>query len=184
MNEKLKERIIAAAYGDAGMLENIRIFWVRKHDAEARAIWSEYRATADKIHKMELDEYPEQSFARVKGIIDNNRKTKRNAAHWFPIQFSGQVAVMGAGLLMAVFLIIFVLRKEPKPTYEGYSQQQVEEADKQTREALAIVSRVIKVSRNTLENDVLETKIGLPIHESMQTVNQLFKEGKRNEGIN
>ncbi len=184
MNEKLKERIIAAAYGDAGLFEKIKIYWIRKNNAEASSIWDTYYSTARRVHKIKPDRFPDQSLEKLRIEMDNTGQVKSKTKPRNSVRFSGHLALLGAGLATAVFLVVFVLRKEPQPDYEGYTEQQVELADKQTREALAIVGRVIGTSSHALKNDILGEKIGLPIHQSMQTVNQLFKEGKKYESVN
>jgi len=184
MNEKLNERIISAAYGDAGIVERLKIYWIARHNEEAKSTLAEYRKIADRVHSIRGEEYPEASAIKTIQRIKREEANEKTFSIGWTSQLSKRPGVYAFGAILVVMAIAFALLREPKPNYEGYTEAQVKTADRQAKEALAIVGRVINRSRNTLKNDVLIKQIGLPIHESVQTVNQLFKEGNKHENIN
>ena len=74
MNEKLLNRIISVAYGDADFFEKLKIYFLAAGNSEVKRLLSEYKATAKAVHKLEQEECPQEILARVK----NNTLNKEN----------------------------------------------------------------------------------------------------------
>ena len=61
-----------------------------------------------------------------------------------------------------------------------YTQQEIELADKQTRDALAIVTKIFKSAENKIKED-FNTRVKKPINKGLKIVDDLFTEENKNE---
>lgn len=180
-DDKLLDKIIAVAYGDAGFFEKRKIKRLAKINPEVDALLKEYSDTADAVKTLEHDECPEiviQNAAGATGENDINRKSF--LADLFSLAYSRPVVSLAATviLLIAVFTTVFVDRPVNKP---NYTAEEIRVADQQAREALAIVGRIFESTNLALKNEILKEKVSQPVHEGMQTVNQLFDKENKNE---
>ena len=62
-----------------------------------------------------------------------------------------------------------------------YTEQEIALADKQVKESLYFVSKIFNKAQTNLTEDILTDRVAKPISEGLNIVNELFKEGDKNE---
>jgi hypothetical protein len=167
--EKLNDRIIRAAYGDAGFLEKISVYLAARRDPAVAALLKEYRQTAEAVHSMEK-ECPEYlvNTAEEKLLL----KSKSNSAKGIlsALMYKPSLAFIMI-ILFSGILSFFIFRGNNEP---DYSAAEVELAEKQVKETLSYVGIIFKAAENELEKEILEKKISKPIRKGFSTVNFLI----------
>lgn len=182
MNEKLLNKIINAAYGSAGITDRLVVWLNVKKNSEAEKIFNEYKKTASAVKTLKQAQCPEAivNKALAEAELSKKRKHSINLSRVFftkGFAFGSIVA-----LVIAVTTALYLNKKEN--TEEVYTEEQIELAEKQTKEALALVGKVLNNSKTILKNEVLYKQVSKPINVSIRTVNYLFKKGDKNESIN
>lgn len=59
MEEKLINKIISAAYGEAPLRDRLLIIWQARRNAEVKELYAAYKNTAELVHSMEEEKCPE-----------------------------------------------------------------------------------------------------------------------------
>ena len=76
--------------------------------------------------------------------------------------------------------ILFSLLSDREIKYNGFTVEEVEKANRESRLAMSIVADIFSKTGKTLKTDILYKEISKPINEGMNTVNKLFnKETKQ-----
>ena len=71
-----------------------------------------------------------------------------------------------------------------KNNNHNYTQAEIELASAQTKEALALVSKMLYSTKTALTDEILPKHVGKPVKESFNYVNVFLTEGKKNEKDN
>ncbi len=184
MNEKLINKIISVAYGNANLIDKIRIFWMSRNNDKIKSMLKQYRASANKIKNLEEDEVPEQIITNVNNITKNlNNNNKSLVYDLYSLVFRRPAitsAILGIFILAIVSTFIFK-RSEIK---EQYTQQEIELADQNVKQSLALIASIFNKTRTTIEKDILIKKVGTPVHKGINVVNDLFIGEHKNEKLN
>lgn len=175
ITEDISNKIISAAYKDAGWLDRIIVWRMTLKHKEAKNLFDSYRATASEVRKIKEDECPEEL------VLNLERKTKSSSG--FLGDFYSVVFVRPAISLVVfavvVSAIIFGVIRNKTVEYE-FTEAEVIEADKQAQQAFAIVGDIFKQTKTTLENDVLGDKVAKPLNKGFGIIN-IILEGEKNE---
>lgn len=184
IDDKLKEKIISAAYGSAGLADKIAVWFEKRNNPEAAKMYSEYKLTARQVNVLKYDECPVNLQLEAEKKINLEEKNKqRFMFNIMSVQYIGQFAAIAAILLVAA-MTFFLHKPEVKQTPETITAEQVREAERETKNALALVGKVLNKSKDILKDDVLIKKVSKPINISIKTVNYLFNKGDKDETIN
>ena len=65
-----------------------------------------------------------------------------------------------------------------------FSQEEIALANKQTKQALAIIGKVFNQTEKAIKKDILAKRVGQPINRGLNIVNDLFNEENKNEKLN
>lgn len=191
IEEELHDKIINAAYGDAGIFDKIKIFFLSKKYPEVKSLFDEYRSTSKAVHSIEKEFMPDELFAKVKRTT--GVKEVQSNSFWgdlYVIIFSrpASSAIAAAALLIIIITSIFIKGPNISNLTTGqagqYSKEEIALANKQTRQALAIIGKVFSKTEKTLKNDILAKRVGKPINKGLDMVNNLFNEENKNEKLN
>lgn len=177
LSEKMKNKIIAAAYKDASWPDRIRVWRLVSKNEEAKTLFESYRATADAVSKLSEEECPSSV---IKTVEEQTKKTISNnfITDLYLVVFA-RPAISLAMIFVIISAITFGIIRNQTVEYE-FSQAEVIEADKQAQQALAIVGNIFKQTKTTLENDVLGDKVAKPLNKGFGILNNIF-EGEQNE---
>lgn len=174
ISEELLEKIISSAYDDAGYFQKIRIKILALKHKEIAGIYNEYKKTAEAVHHLN-EKAPEKVIENVYKKIelkdDNNFLIKIYSF------FFGRPLLTSAALGIVILAISFLMiTKNPEPEVL-YTKAEIELAEKQVKESLAIVGKVFKKTQNILEEDILHDKVSKPVNKSINVLNKLFVGG-------
>ena len=184
IKEELHNKIVTVAYGDAGLVDIIKIYFLTLIYPNVKALLNEYKLTYKSVRSIEKEFMPEILLEKVKS--KTNTKKIKNDSFFFDFYtfiYARPLVSAAAVTLLVVGLIASALIK--KPDYSiTYSKEEIALANKQTRQAFAIVSGVLTKTENTLKNEILAKRVGHPIQKGLNIVNELFNEENNNEKLN
>lgn len=177
-NQETIDLIINSAYGSAGLITKIKAWFLIRKNVELKNLYNEYKRTAKSVHSLDKDEMPDYVLQKLEsktGIELNTNETSFISDLTSILFAKPQLAFIATAVIIGV-LLSSVLFKEPQ-IENNYSPSEIELANKQTREALAIVSRIFSSTQTKLTNEIIPNNVAKPINESFDYVNNLFKKG-------
>ncbi|MBI9071208.1 MAG: hypothetical protein JEY94_06400 [Melioribacteraceae bacterium] len=175
IDEQLLNKIISVAYGDSGFIEKIKIYSLAKKDVEVAEILNEYMSTANAVHELEKNVCPESLLEKVQKITGVKEK-KSFGSDLFSILVSRPIITVGATAVIVLMLVKSLVFTTPY--YDGYSEAEVIKADREVRASFALIGKVFNKTRTTIKDEVLTTRVGKPLNEGINFVNNLFIEEK------
>lgn len=176
LSEKMINRIISVAYGDAGLLDKLLIWHAAKKDNKIKKLLDSYRTTANEVHKIEEDVFPQEIIKALKEKNINSYKTINNFATDFLSIVFAKPLVSAAATFILIGVIAIALMQNRTVKYK-YTQSEIETAHQKAKQAFAIIGKIFNETKNTLHNDIVGEKIGKPINESYEIINDLFNKG-------
>lgn len=184
IDEQLHDKIIGAAYGDAKIIDRIKIYLLSKKYPEVKLLFDEYRSTSKAVHSIEKEILPDELLEKVKTKTGVKEPQKNSFFFDFYSFVFTRPALSGfATVLLIIIIIISAFIKGPEFQTQ-YSKEEIAIANKQTKQALAIIGKVFSDTEKTLKNDILAKRVGQPINEGLNIVNDLFNEENKNEKLN
>ena len=176
INEELLDRIVSVAYGDAGIVDRIKIYFEARKNPAIKKLLDEYKGTASAVHSIASEKFPAEIIESVTRKIKIEAVIKKQNVYDSIRNFLKKPAVTFT--IAAIVLSLFALLLLQKPKEEKkYSKAQVESAEKQVKESLALVGKVFKKTQLKLADDVLGKHVSPPIKKSINLINDLFKGG-------
>lgn len=184
INEQLHDKIISAAYGDARIVDKIKIYLLAKKYLEVRSLFDEYRSTSKAVRSIEKEFMPEELLNNIK-LQTGIKEPQRNSFFFdfYSFVFTRPAVSAFAAAVFIIIVITSAFIKGPDLSSQ-YSQEEIALANKQARQAFAIIGKVFNQTEKTLKNDILAKRVGQPINEGLNMVNNLFNEENKNEKIN
>jgi len=173
INENLLNKIISVAYGDADLFDKLLVDRLVKKHTEIKVLLNEYKKTASDVKKIKEEKCPDELLVRIKDkTIDVKENSKTVISDFFSVIFISPV--VSSVLVVVVFgAVLFGVFSKNQREYK-YSKMEIELADKQTKQALAIVGKIFNETNTTLKEEVFKSRVTKPIRESMNVVNELF----------
>jgi hypothetical protein len=176
INEELSNRIVAAAYGDAGIFEKIKIYLLAVQSKEVKKLLNEYKQTASAVNNIQIDECPEEIIEKVKSnsvkAEDNlfiSILSSLNQLFRKPVYTAAVILILAASV---VSLFLF-----NRKSANQISDKQVAAAELQVKQSIVFVNRIFEKTAGRVENDILKNQVAKPVHEGISTINSLFKGG-------
>ena len=183
MEEKLENRIISVAYGEASFWERWKIYRLAKKFPKVDSLLKEHLRIAKQAHSLENEVCPDEIIKNIKHITLTEKSEERSLLFDLYSFLFRRPAISGAIFtLFIVALVSTLLFKRPE-IHQQYSKQEIELADKQVKHSLALISGIFKKTTETVEKDVLTDRVSKPIKESFNLVNE-FIQGDSNENYN
>ncbi|MHB8906721.1 MAG: hypothetical protein ACYC4T_01250 [Melioribacteraceae bacterium] len=179
LNEAMHNKIISVAYGDAGLMDRIKIMRAAAENEEVRNLLDEYKKTALEVKILELEEFPQEL---LKAVESKTVSLKKNTNTFFYDLYSVILSRPGYSaavtiVLVAAMVISLIINK---PVQYNYSAAEINVADKQAKYAFEIVGKIFNETNITLQKEVLGKAVAKPLNESIGVVNKLIK-GDKNE---
>ncbi|MCF8259980.1 MAG: hypothetical protein K9J12_04345 [Melioribacteraceae bacterium] len=175
MEEKTINKIIEVAYGGGSLFDKMKIRKLISENSEAKAIYDEYSSTASDVHKLTLEDCPDEIISNSISNLEIKVKN-RFFLDLYELLFTkpAYTAAIMAVTSIVIISTIFIDRPQPESLF---TPQEVEVADKQVKEALLIVSHLFVKSKDTIKEDVLTNKVSKPLNKGINIVNNLLEEG-------
>jgi len=173
INEILLNKIIYVAYGDAKLWDVVFIKQLAVKHPEVKSSLESYKKTAIEIHKLSEENCPEELLIAVEEKTTGiNKRRNMFATDLMTIIFTRPLVSATVVTLLIGFIVFGIL--ENRDVQYKFSKEEIEIADMQTKQALAIVGEIFEETNTTLKEEVLNSRVAKPIRESMGIVNGLF----------
>ena len=183
LSEDIINKIVSVAYKDAGFSDRLIIKYLSIRNPEIKKLLKEYKATAAAVRSIDPDECPEKVLMRVRDELNTKFENRRTfLLDLYSVVFTKPLASAAAVSIMLIAILSVVLFQKVETT-QNFSREEIEIADKQVKESIVILSNIFNRTQETLEKDILSSRVGKPIFEGINLVNNLFKEGEKNETI-
>jgi len=176
LDQRLIDKIIKTAYGDAGIFEWVCIRFKSLTNKEIKSLLEEYRQTANMTHKLKGEEVPEHITERLKSITGsaNQEESLLSKFSYVIASFFGNKAFPATviGIIIIVIVSIFFF-KEPTPTHK-YSKAEIELAQKQFQKSLAIVGSAFQKAEKSFNDEILKNQINKNLNRGYYLVNNIL----------
>jgi len=183
VDENLLNKIISVAYGEASLSDRLNIRKLAKSNKEVELLLQKHSEIARKARELETESFPDELLEKVNKAT-NNSKSKEKSLFFDIYSFIFmRPAVSAAILSIFILALISTLIIQRPEIHEQYSKKEIELADKQVKQSLALIANVFKKTTTTVEEDILTERVSKPIKESFNLVNEYLEEDS-NENIN
>lgn len=176
ISDELLEKIISVAYGNASILETYQVKRLIRGDENLKKIFDDYRNTAKMVHSIKIKKFEKE----LNFVVDSNNPKKKRKSLLDEIYslFLGKPFVYSAAVSVLIISIIFSIFSNRELTFNGYTTAEVEQANRESKQAIMIVANLFTKTGKTLKTDILYKEVSKPINEGINTVNNLFKKEK------
>lgn len=181
IDEKILEKIISAAYGDAGFFDRLAVKKLAEKNPAVKKLLREYSDTAAAVRNIEPEECPPSVLHYAEVLTGQKTESRKGfLSDLYTFAFAKPVLTLAVSVIIiaGVFSTIFIDRSSVRL---NYTAEEIRAADLQTREALAIVGKIFESTNETLKNEILKNKVSPPVSRGMKVVNQLLDKENRNE---
>ncbi|MFO7444880.1 MAG: hypothetical protein R6W90_00870 [Ignavibacteriaceae bacterium] len=170
----IRDKIISAAYGDAGLKDRLTVWLLIRKNPEYKKLYIEYRKTALSVHKIQMEECPREIVDNTLDLI--NDELEKAGGSTVTSLFGRPVfsAAVAAIILAAVIVTFNLIDRQAEVQY---SKQEILSAEEQVKSSLAIVSKLLNQTSQKLEEEILPKNVGKPIRQGFEILNQLFPKG-------
>jgi len=176
LDNKLINKIIKVAYGDADMFSWVYIRLKSLTDKEVKLLLEEYRQTANVVHKLKQEDIPEHINERIKsitGIIGKNESLLASFSYRIYSLFGGKAIPATVVGVLIIFIISIFLIRQPAPTHK-YSKAEIELAQKQFQKSLAIVGSAFQKAEKSFSDEILKNQINKNLNRGYYLVNNIL----------
>jgi len=171
INPKLIDKIINVAYGDASISERMIVNWKAFRNDEVRRILDEYKTTANSVHSIRKEELPEYVIESVRRRIEFENESENLISKIYFVFFRKPIfsaAIVGMFVLALVSVLIF---KQPATTSK-YSKTEIELAQQQLGESIAIVNKVFTKAEQKLDKEIIYDRVSKQLNKGLNLVNE------------
>lgn len=177
--QKLVKKIVKVAYGDAGIIDWLYVHLKAQADEEIKSLLQEYQRTAAAVHTIKHEAVPEHIIKSVKADVrksDIREPITSKIAYGLFLIF-GRKAIPATILgILIVVVISFSLLKEPAQIHK-YSKAEIELAEQQLKQSLAIVGRAFQSAEKNLNEEVLNNQLNKNLNRGYYLVNNILTGG-------
>lgn len=164
-------KIAAVAYGDASLRDRWQVNRLARKNPRVREQLEAFRRTAQTVRGLDSVKCPPQLIERVKSIIEEEQRAKSR------LSLGTLAASMGAAGLVILMALFYLPERQP-PIKPAYSDAELLAAQEKVEQSLAIISRTLRKTQLTLNQDILSHRVGEPLNQSSSYVVMLFKENE------
>ncbi|MCX6175130.1 MAG: hypothetical protein NTZ27_10290 [Ignavibacteriales bacterium] len=176
LNEKIVNKIISVAYGDAKLIDKFIVMRAAAQNPEIRSALYSYKQTAKEVDVLREEEYPDDL---IRNVIGKSLPVYKNTTSFlfdlYSTVFSRPIiSAVTTIILITAIVTTLIVNKTAQFNYR-YSQTEITDADQQARKAFAIVGKFFKQTQTTLENEIMGERVAKPINDGIGIVNNLFE---------
>lgn len=183
MDDKLLNSIIRVAYGEASFLEKLKIRKLAEGNSEIRGLLEKHIQIANTSRNLEAEAFPQELLKNVKNITKVGSPKEKSLFFDIYSFIFMRPAISAAIFSVIILSLISTLVFKRPEIHQQYSRQEIEVADQQVKQSLALIASVFKKTTTTVEKDILTERVSKPIKESFNLVNEYLEEDN-NENIN
>jgi predicted PurR-regulated permease PerM len=178
LDQKLINKIIRVAYGDAGIVDQIYIRLKASSNEKIKELLEEYKQTANAVHTIKQENVPDQIIKSVKNYATSEQKNYSSSKLSYLISLIFRKKVIPAAALATILVIIisFLLFRNPTPT-QKYSKAEIELAEKQFRKSLAIVGEAFDKAEKDFSNEIINKQVNKNLNKGYSLVNNILTGG-------
>ena len=170
IEDPLLGKIIAVAYGDAGLMDKMIIYRLARKDALVKKLLNEYRVTANSVHKIQKIELPAKVSDRVRSRISGESNHNAVGLFIYSRLFARPILSSAVALALMIGIVGIFLFNKPATEYK-YSKMELELAQQQFEQSIAIVGKVFKQAEKKLEVDVISKHVSKPLNKGLNYLN-------------
>ena len=171
ISQKLIDKILNVAYGDASITERIIVFWKATRNDEVMRILEEYKATAKFVHNINKEKLPEYVVKSVHRRIEFENESENLISKIYFALFSKPIFSAAVVSIFVLALISFFLFNQPATTHK-YSKAEIEIAQQQLEDSFTIVSRVFNKAEQKLEKEIINDRVSKQLNKGLNLVNE------------
>ena len=179
IDAKLANKIICVAYKDSSIIDKIFIAWKAAGDKNVKNLLEEYRATFNKVHKLKQFDLPDYVIEKVDekmSLQKSEGSVLGNISFSFFNFFSGKaVPVTAAGIAILAF-VSFLIFRQPVPAHK-YTKAEIELAEYQLQQSLAIVGKVFTKAEKNFSQDIVNKQLNRTLNKGYYLVNNILTGG-------
>ena len=174
--QKLVDKIIKVAYGDAGIIDWFYIRFRALTNNEIKSLLEEHKKIAAVVHNLKQEDVPENVIKKVKDYTNSYNQKKsflsKISFGYFILWNKKAIPATVLGILIA-FIISILLIKEPVQKSK-YSKTEIELAEKQLKQSFAIVGRAFQTAEKNFSEEVLNNQINKKLNRGYYLVNNIL----------
>ena len=171
ISQKLIDKIINVAYGDASITERIIVFWKASRNGEVKRILEEYKTTANSVHNINKEELPEFVIESVRRRIEFENESESLISKAYFALYSKPIFSAAVVSIFVLTIISFFLFRQPATTYK-YSKAEIELAQQQLEDSFTIVSRVFNKAEQKLDKEIIKDRVSKQLNKGLNLVNE------------
>jgi len=168
---ELIDKIISAAYGDASFIERMIVNWKASRNDEVRKVLEGYKATANSVHSIRNGKLPEYVIESVRRRIEFENESENLISKIYFALFTKPIytaAVVGIFVLAIISMFIF---RQPAAIHK-YSKAEIELAQRQLGESIAIVNKVFNKAEQKLDKEIINDRVSKQLNKGLNLVNE------------
>jgi len=174
IDEKLLDKIIAVAYGDAKLYDRLIVWINAKIYQEIGKLLNEYKLAASSVHSLDEKKLPEANLKSLYHNIGQREKTKPAVpfiySFIYSFNFSKPLVSYAAAGIIIVAIVSVLLFYNPPPDHK-YTKAEIELAQQQLGESLAIVNKVFQNTEKKIDMEVLSKHVSKPLNKGLIYLN-------------
>ena len=175
IDNDLLNKIISVAYGDASLKDKLHIRRLAGNREEVKKLLEEYRAVAAEVHSLKEEDCPQ---TLIHNLPVKALRRKSLSMDLYSLIFSKPIFTAAVSAVLLAAVVFGIMNNKPIAYRHNYSQADVLLAERQAKQAFAIVGKIFNETSTTLKNEVIESKVAKPIGESLGIVNNLINKGE------
>lgn len=169
IDEDLLDKIIAVAYNDADLFDRIIVWLKARRHPEIELILTEYKLTAKSIHQLAESELPESITSSVRQL--NKEKVKNDFIGSIFYSIASKPMLSASTAVIIILISVSVLLFYPTSPEHKYTKAEIELAQQQLGESLAIVNKVFRKTKIKVDEEVLSKHVSKPLNKGLIFLN-------------
>ncbi len=181
IDNKLEERIIKTAWGDAGFFEKRKVKKLAALYDNVNELLIKHQKTKDTFSSKERVNCPGDTREKILRQTSGAASEKRSLfldIYKYLIQKPAAAALTAVVIISIIFASFY-----SEPAENEYSKEELQLAEKQLKQSLLLVSRMFEKSEDNLQKELFSGQHGKKLNKSKELVNIIFG-GKYNEQNN
>ena len=174
IDEKLLEKIIAVAYSDAVWYDRMVVWINTMRDPEIKELLDEYKLTASLVHSLDEKKFPEANLKSVYHKIGQRKESNPAVPFIYSFIHSfnfSKPLVSSAAVGFIIITIVSVLLFYNPPPEQKYTKAEIELAQQQLGESLAIVNKVFHQTSKKIDTEVITKYVSKPLNKGLNLIN-------------
>jgi hypothetical protein len=169
IDEKLLDKIIAVAYNDAGLYDRMVVWIKARRYPEIKKLLDEYKLTASAVHSLDEKNLSDSMVNSIKQRTNGKSNSDFIGSIIYSFASKPLLSASTAGII--ILAIVSVLLFYNPPLQQKYTKAEIELAQRQLGESLAIVNKVFQNTEIKIDIDVLSKHVSKPLNKGLIYLN-------------